>query len=363
VKIAIDISSAVKPERTGMANSIINLVKAISEVDRANDYSLCCRLSRLKHYRYLPRIDKPNFRLKIIQEPFNLFFPGQIDIFHSGGTRLPNYRINRTIVTIPDVLLLLSDEYATKEYREKKLKRYYESAQRATRIKTVSNFSKQEIVEHLKVPAEKIDAIHHGIDEKYFPRTPAEVDAIRKKYGLNRDYIFYVGIITKRKNVLRMLKAFHLASREIKSECDLVMAGRFSLGKEEFLATMDTLSLRQKVKLLGYVPAGDLPGLYTGAKIFFFPSLYEGFGNPVLESMACGTPVITSNLASLPEVAGDAALLVDPYDTEALASSLVKLLEDSSLRNELKERGLKQAENFSWRKAAEEMLRVYDKLR
>jgi glycosyltransferase involved in cell wall biosynthesis len=155
----------------------------------------------------------------------------------------------------------------------------------------------------------------------------------------------------------------HLASREIKSECDLVMAGRFSLGKEEFLAAMDTLSLRQKVKLLGYVPAGDLPGLYTGAKIFFFPSLYEGFGNPVLESMACGTPVITSNLASLPEVAGDAALLVDPYDTEALASSLVKLLEDSSLRNELKERGLKQAENFSWRKAAEEMLRVYDKLR
>jgi hypothetical protein len=119
MRIAIDISSAVKPERTGMANSIINLVKAISEVDRENDYALCCRLSRLKNYHYLPRIDKHNFRLKIIQEPFNLFFPKQIDIFHSGGTRLPAYRIARTIVTIPDVLLLLSDEYATKEYREK----------------------------------------------------------------------------------------------------------------------------------------------------------------------------------------------------------------------------------------------------
>ena len=362
MKIAIDISSAVKPERTGMANSILNLVKAISEVDRGNEYSLCCRLSRLKHYRYLPHIDKDNFHLKIIQEPFNLFFPKKIDIFHSGGTRLPNYRIAKTIVTIPDVLLLLSDEYASKEYREKKLKRYYESAQRATRIKTVSHFSKREIMEHLNVPEEKVDVIHHGIDERYFPRSTEEVKGIRKKYGLDRDYIFYVGIITKRKNVVRMLKSFFLASNQVKRDYELVMAGRFSLGKEEFLKTMDDLSLRQKVKLLGYVPANDLPALYTGAQLLFFPSLYEGFGNPVLEAMACGTPVITSNLSSLPEVAGDAALLVDPYDTEALASSLVKLLEDSSLRNELKERGLKQAENFSWRKAAMEMIEVYNKL-
>jgi glycosyltransferase involved in cell wall biosynthesis len=362
MKIAFDITSAVKPERTGIANSILNLVKAISEIDRENDYYLCCRLSRLKHYHYLPHIDKNNFYLKIIQEPFNLFFPRQIDIFHSGGTRLPRYKIAKTIVTIPDVLLLLSDEYASREYRQKKLKRYYESAQKATRINTISNFSKREIVEHLKVPEEKIDTIHLGIDERYYPQSDKEVQRMRDKYRLIKDYILYVGIITKRKNVLRILKAFHLSAREMKNDCELVMAGKFSWGKEEFFKTMDDLSLRQKVKLLGYVPDEDLPALYTGAKIFFFPSLYEGFGIPVLEAMACGTPVITSNLSSLPEVAGDAALLVDPYDAEALASALVKLIEDENLCDDLRQKGFMQVKNFSWKKAVQEMLEVYNRL-
>jgi glycosyltransferase involved in cell wall biosynthesis len=362
MKIAIDISSAVKAERTGIANAILNLVEAISEVDNEHEYFLCCRLSRLKYYRYLPRIDKRNFHLKIIQEPFNLFFPKQIDVFHSGGTRLPRYKIGKTIVTIHDVLLLLSDEYASKEYREKKLRRYYESSERATRIMTVSYFSKREIVEHLKIPEGKIDVIHHGTDKWYYPRPEEGIEKIRGKYGLAKDYIFYVGIITKRKNVLRMLEAFHLALNETGREYQLVMAGKFSWGKEEFLKTIDDLSLQEKVKLLGYVPDDDLPALYSGAKVFFFPSLYEGFGIPLLEAMACGTPVITSNLASLPEVAGDAALLADPYNIESLASALIKLLGDESLCAELKRKGLKRVENFSWRKAAEEMLKVYERL-
>jgi glycosyltransferase involved in cell wall biosynthesis len=363
MKIAIDISSAVKLKRTGVANSIINLVKAISEIDKENNYYLCCRLSRWKHYRYLPHIGQNNFRFKIIQEPFNLFFPKQIDIFHSGGTRLPSYKIAKTIVTIHDVFPLISDEYTLNEQHEKRIKRYYESSPRATRIRTSSNFSKKEIVEHLKVPEEKIDVIYNGIDESYYQRPEEEVEGTRKKYGLAQDYIFHVGVITQRKNVLRMLKAFHLASHEIKGDCQLVMAGRFSWDKEEFLKTMNDLSLNQKVKLLGYVPDSDLPSLYSGAKIFFFPSLYEGFGIPVLEAMACGTPVITSNLTSLPEVAGDAALLVDPYDTEALASALLKLLENKSLREELKERGFNRTKNFSWKKAAQEMIRAYETLR
>lgn len=363
MRIAIDISSAVKPERTGIANSIINLVKAISELDCKNEYLLCCRLSRLKYFQYLPQIKKDNFRLKIIQEPFNIFFPRQVDIYHSGGTRLPAYQFSKTIVTIPDVLLLLSDEYTNKNYRKKKLKRYYESAHRATRIKTVSNFSKKEIVKHLQVPEDKIDAIYHGVDEKYYPRSNEEIFQMKKRYGLEGDYILYVGIITRRKNVVRMLEAFRIALDQLKCDLSLVMAGRFSLGKEEFLQTMERLSLRSKVKLLGYFPGEDLPALYSGAKIFFFPSLYEGFGNPVLESMACGTPVITSNIASLPEVAGDAAMLVDPYNIEVLADSLVKLIEDSNLRNKLIEKGLIRAKSFSWSKAAQAMMKVYEKLK
>lgn len=235
MKIAFDITSAVKPERTGIANSIVNLIEAIAEVDKENNYYLCYRLSRLKYYRHLPRIEQKNFQLKIIQEPFNLFFPKQIDIFHFGGTRLPKYKIAKTIVTIYDVLLLLTDEFASKEYREKKLKRYYESAQKATRIRTSSNFSKGEIMAHLNVPEENIDVIYNGIDKRYYPRSKEEVEGVRKKYGLSKDYIFYVGIITKRKNVLRMLRAFHLLLNETKSDCQLVMAGRFSWGKEEFL--------------------------------------------------------------------------------------------------------------------------------
>jgi glycosyltransferase involved in cell wall biosynthesis len=363
VNIAFDISSAVKPERTGMANTILSLIKPISEIDRENDYYLCCRLSRLKHFRHLPRINKPNFHLKIIQEPFNLLFPRQIDIFHSGGTRLPHYHFSKTIVTMPDVLLLLTDEYSSKGYREKKLRRYYDSAQHATRIITCSNFSKQEIVKHLKVPEEKIEVIYSAMEGEYHPRSAEEVKAVRTKYQLGKNYIFYVGIITKRKNVLRMLEAFHLASHTVKNDCEMVMAGKFSLGKNEFMNMRDDLALQQKVKVLGYVPAEDLPALYTGAQAFFFPSVYEGFGIPILEAMACGTPVITSSLTALPEIAGGAALLADPYDAEALASALVNLLEDEVLQDELRQKGLKRAEHFSWTKAAREILKVYDTLR
>lgn len=361
MKIAIDISSAVKPHPTGIGHSIVNLITALSEIDGENQYYLCCRLSRfIKHHKFIPNIEKPNFKKKIIQEPLNLFFPRKIDIFHSGGSRLPNYNGPKLIATFHDVYLLVTDEFASEAYRKWKTQRYFVSAQRADKIITVSEYLKKEILRNLPVPEEKVVVIHHGVDKRFYPRPTWEISEAKEKYSLKGNYILSVGV-GRRKNTQRALHAFKRLIEELRQDLQFVLVGKFNQ-TEEYFRLAETPPLKGKVKFLGYMSNEDLPPLYSGAKVFFFPSLYEGFGIPVLEAMASGCPVVTSNVTALPEVAGEAALLVDPYNIEEMAHALCRPIKEEDLRYTLIQRGLERAKLFSWERVARQILDIYEKV-
>ena len=201
---------------------------------------------------------------------------------------------------------------------------------------------------------EKITVVYPGRDEPLARVDPAPV---RARYGLAPDYLLHVGTLQPRKNLARLMEAA-ASLRARWPELQLVLAGQPGWQAGPILAQARAHS--DSVRLLDYVPDDDLPGLYSGARAFVFPSLYEGFGFPVLEAMACGTPVVCSNTSSLPEVAGEAALLMDPEDTAALAGAIGRLLEDTALRENLIARGLEQARKFSWERAAQETLAVLD---
>ncbi|MFQ5835425.1 MAG: glycosyltransferase family 4 protein [bacterium] len=360
MRVAIDISSAVKSQPTGVANSILSLVTALSEIDQENCYYLCCRLSRLlKYYKYLPRIRKQNFRTKIIHGSINPFFPRSIDIFHSGGSRIPDYKGPKLIATLHDVDLLETEEFSTKDYREWKLLRYLDSVNRATKIITMSEYSKKEIVRNYQINEEKVEVIYHGVDRVYYPRPTQEINAVTRKYGLCEDYILSVGA-GKRKNTTRILEAFKGLVQNMERDIQLALVGRIE--KERYFPLIEDLSLRKRIRLLGYVPKEDLPLLYSGARLLCFPSIYEGFGLPVLEAMASGCPVITSNVTALPEVAGDAALIVNPCNVEDILKNLCRCIEDEGLRRDLVKRGLERAKLFSWERAAEKVLHLYKEI-
>jgi glycosyltransferase involved in cell wall biosynthesis len=360
MRIAIDVSAADKAERTGIGKYVRSLVECLAAIDGENTYFLCHRLSRLRRWKHFLRTPKPNFRGKLLQEPFHPFFLRRLDVFHGPDARLPRFTTAKTVVTIHDVASLVSDEYADAKFRRMKIDRYRDLLDRASCIITNSESTRRDMVRLLDAPPEKVRTVPMGVPEEFRPCGPQEQAAVRSRYGLDKDFLLFVGAITRRKNIRRLLAAF----REVSKARDvvLILAGRPGYGAAEELAPIGELGLKDRVRLLGYVAEADLPALYSSAKLFLFPSLYEGFGIPVLEAMACGTPVVTSDCSSLPEVAGGAALLVDPSDIHAIAEAALRLLDDEPLRQDLAARGIERAKQFSWMRTARETLEIYKSL-
>jgi glycosyltransferase involved in cell wall biosynthesis len=210
----------------------------------------------------------------------------------------------------------------------------------------------------MRVPAAKVWNVSGGVGAQYRPAPAADIAQARQRYALPERYLLFVGSVQERKNVRACLLAFaDVCQRGLPHH--LVIVGAKQWRYAEILNTLEGLAVKDRVHFTGYVEDADLPALYTGAEAFVFPSLYEGFGLPVLEAMACGTPVITSTTSSLPEVAGEAALLVDPKDVEALAAGMERVLTDPALRTTLRERGLQQAARFTWARTAQHVVDVY----
>lgn len=226
------------------------------------------------------------------------------------------------------------------------------SCKRADKIIAVSQFSKEEIVKYLKIPEEKIAVMPNGVDhEMYHTRyEDAKIQAAKARYHISGEYYLYLGTLEPRKNIERMVRAYAQARRP--GGPKLVLAGRKGWLYESIFATVQELALTEDVIFTDYVQDEDVPLLMSGAKIFLFPSLYEGFGLPPLEAMACGTPVVTSSVSSLPEVVGDAALRADPYHVEEIAAAIARLEADEQLRKSLAQRGVERAAEFTWEKSA-----------
>jgi glycosyltransferase involved in cell wall biosynthesis len=230
------------------------------------------------------------------------------------------------------------------------------SARRARRLIAVSAHAAAEAAQLLAVPSERIDVVYHGVDPVFRPLPAGEIAAFRKLNQVPEQFVLFVGTLEPRKNLVRLVEAF---ARVDDGKTKLVLAGGKGWLYDTLFAQVERLGLEKAVIFPGYVTSDDLPFWYNAATILAYPSIYEGFGLPVLEAQACGTPVLTSNVSSLPEAAGDAALMVDPYDVDALVGGLNRILTDESLRFELREQGLVHARRFSWPRTAYETASVY----
>jgi glycosyltransferase involved in cell wall biosynthesis len=230
------------------------------------------------------------------------------------------------------------------------------SVRRARRVITVSEHAAEEAQRLLDLNPGKIDVVYHGVDPRFHPRSAADVAAFREHQGLPERFVLFLGTLEPRKNLVRLIEAFH---RLDAPDVALVLAGGRGWYEEEIFASVERLNLTERVIFPGYVPGEDLPLWYDAATVFAYPSLYEGFGMPVTEALASGVPTLTSDRSSLPEAAGDAALLVDPTDVDAIAQGLHRLLTDGTLRETLRQRGLSHAAQFTWQRMAAQTADVY----
>src|SRR5579883_1977561 len=288
---------------------------------------------------------------------------GAADVFHFPDFALPPVRRGATVVTVHDLSFLLVPECADQRLRLHLEKVVPLSVREADFVCADSENTRNELTTLLDVAPGRVEVVYGGVDHRFFPITdPSALEATRQKYGLSFPYIFYMGTIEPRKNLGRLLQAYTLFRQRFRFPHRLVIAGGLGWLYQEVLRDIDQLAAEQKVIFLGRVPDDDLPALYSLCDLFVFPSLYEGFGLPPLEAMACGRAVVCSNTSSLPEVVGDAGVLVSPYDVDGLAEAVAELLEDPARRAALGQRGIERARQFSWHEAARRTLAIYHRL-
>jgi glycosyltransferase involved in cell wall biosynthesis len=267
------------------------------------------------------------------------------------------------IITIHDLAFLAMPETFPIGKRLYKSVAVRQSIHKADKIIAVSHATKEECIRLLNVPKEKIKVIYNGIDSNFKKiNLPDIINNTRKQFGLSKKFILFVGTLEPRKNIIRLIKAFHQLMTAGYIDHKLVIAGKKGWLYSEIFSEVDRLSLNDSVIFLNYITQNDLVNLYSLADMLVYPSLYEGFGFPPLEAMACELPVVASNISSMPEVLGDAALLVDPYSIDDISSAMTKILSDAELRKRLTEKGLQRAKQFSWQMFARELLKVFDEI-
>lgn len=311
------------------------------------------RLSRLP-------MDRPPVRIAWEQTvlPVELLREGA-DLLHALGFVSPLAWRGKTVVTVYDLSFLRFPEVYNRANRMYLGTFTPPSLRRADRVITISEDARRDVVELCGVAPERVTPILLAADERFHPAPPAEVEAFRRRQGLPERFVLYQGTLQPRKNVEALVRAYALLRSQGSDDHILVLAGPRGWQYEPIFELTRQLGLEGSVTFPGFVPDDDLPLWYSSATVFAFPSRYEGFGLPLLEAMACGAPVVSSNASSLPEVVGDAGLLVDPSDVEGLCSALRRVLEDEPLRQALSAAGQARARTFSWRRTASETVQVY----
>ncbi len=381
MRIGIDFTSAAR-ERAGIGRYARELIRALSRLDRANQYLLF--VPRDAHDD-LVTFDWPsNFR--IVRAPLTErmlaalwhrariplpveSFIGRVDVFYSPDFLLPPTRARRKLVTVHDLSYVRLPECfpdVLKRYLDSSVPR---SVARADLVLADAESTKRDLIDVYHLPPEKVNVLYSGVDRCFCPQMDEKSMArVSQKYKLDQPYLLSVSTIQPRKNYIRLIKAFsQLISNpqpqspisnhpSLLSNLCLVISGGNGWMYQEVYETVEQLGLRERVMFPGFVDDQDLPALYAMATLFVYPSLYEGFGLPVAEAMACGVPVICSNASSLPEVGGDAVLYFDPCEIDAMANMMRRALADQALRSELRTKGLEQARQFSWERAAERLL-------
>jgi glycosyltransferase involved in cell wall biosynthesis len=367
LRIAIDAHS-VGTKLGGNESYATNLIESLAKIDQANQYTIYVT-KREAVERFSERW--PNFSVRstlphtpLIRIPLTLSAElrrNPVDVLHVQFTA-PPFAPCPVVVSIHD----LSFEHLpqTFKWRSRKQLRITvrRSAREAAQVIALSEFVRQDLIGTYNLAPEKITAIPLAAPDHFEPvSNEEELQRVRQTYNITGEYILTVGAIQPRKNLGRLLSAYSRLRKSRPNVPKLVLAGKCAWLYDETLSTIKELQLSDAVVLTGYVPETDLPALYSGSVCFVYPSYFEGFGLPPLEAMKCGAPVIVGNQTSLPEVVGDAAVLVDPFDVDALAAAINKVTSDSDLRGKLRVQGLARARNFDWLETARQTLAVYEK--
>jgi glycosyltransferase involved in cell wall biosynthesis len=340
VTIALDATYSLGDALSGVGIYSREILRGLAELHPETRFDWCYRAHR---YRESHSESRPaNVRRRLILEPV---WPRGLDLFHGLNQRLPRIPMRRAVATFHD-LFVLTGEYSTADFRARFAAQARDAAARADAIITVSAFTKQQVVELLGVEASKVHVVHHGVRPLKLPEVARE------------KVILSVGAIQKRKNIARLVEAFE----SLGGDWRLVLAGSKGYGAEAIVERIGRSPARDRIQVTGYVSPEELAAWYARARIFAFPSLDEGFGMPVLEAMAAGIPVIASNRSALPEVAGQAAVLVDPEDVDQLSATLRAVAENCDWAQELTAHGREQARLFSWGKAVSETWEIYRSL-
>lgn len=284
------------------------------------------------------------------------------DLFHGTNYCVPVFSTCPTVVTIHDLSLYAQAITHEKKNVERGKRRVPVMARRADMIIAPSEATKREITQYLKIPADRIRVVYEAAREKMKPLSIEDCEPVLRKHGIDQPYLLYTGTIEPRKNLLNLIRAYNELLRTSKHRPMLVLCGGRGWLDEEVFELVAELKLQRMVKFTGYVDDDDLPALYSACEIFVYPSLYEGFGLPPLEAMACGAPVITSNTSSLPEVVGDAGVLINPNEVAELAAAMINLLNDTTQRENRSRAGFERSKHFSWERAAHETQAVYDQV-
>lgn len=363
MRIGIDASRATVRDRTGTENYSLRLVNELVKLDGGNEFILYFRDPPPPGYFpegegvtcqviSFPRL-WTHVRLSwemLISSPDILFVPAHV---------LPVVHPPRTVVTIHDLgYLYHRDAHRTLDWCYLHLSTIY-NARMATKVIADSNATRRDLVEKYDISPDKIVTIYLAHDENFKPVEDAElVNAVLRRYNIDGEYFLALGTLQPRKNLMGTISAFAAMRRLYAIKQKLVIAGKRGWLSEAIFKKARSLGIEDEVIFTGYVDEADLPALLTRATALVFISLYEGFGLPALEAMACGTPVIASSVSALPEVVGDAGILADPQDTLAVAAAMAQVARDPQVRAELSAKGIERAKLFSWRKCAEETLEV-----
>ena len=363
MRIGID-ARLVYYSQAGIGQYILHLADGLARIDQENEYVL---LQSRKDDTTI--LEQPNFRRVSLWTPSHhrleryslnveLMRLG-LDVLHSPDFIPPHRPACKSVITVHDLAFLLYPHFLTKESA-----RYYGHIDDAVRwtdhIIAVSESTKRDTVDHLGVPDDKITVVYEAANPIFRPVSQDEArEQVRNRHGIDGRFILFVSTIEPRKNVPTLMRALWQLVECYKEDVHLVLAGGKGWLYEDAFAAVDELDLDSRVHFVGRVSSEDLLYLYNSAELLAHPAFYEGFGLPPLEAMACGLPVIVSNVSSLPEVVGDAGLLIDPHDVDELTVGMWRVLTDEELRREMIEKGLRQAARFSWDRAASETLEIY----
>lgn len=364
MRIGIDASTI--STQGGPRTYVLNLIGSLLKVDKENEYVIFYNsaehLGRFPNAREVV-VPYSNPATRLFREHILMpiyYMKERLDLIHNTKSAVSFFKPCKTVVTIHDIIPLTNPE--TETFMAKSYWRIQIpiAAKRANKIITISDYARKEISGYFKLEEKNIAVVPNCYEDRFRPISDAEeLEQIRSKYSLPSNYILYVGTIQPRKNLNLLIKSFFSLKKSGKISQKLVIAGRKGWLYSSLFDLIKELGIEGEVIFTGFVPDEELPYIYNMADIFVYLSLFEGFGIPPLEAMACGIPVVCSNSTSLPEVVGDAGILVDPTDQKSVEEAILKVLKNPELRDEMREKGLFQAGKFSWERTAMDTLRVY----